>query len=75
MTLDRLPRGKMARVTNVFGGKGIRRNLAQLGIYPGSIIKVTGSGVWRGPILIEAAGSSVALGRGLARRIEVEMLE
>jgi ferrous iron transport protein A len=75
VTLDQLPRGKVARVTDVFGGRGMRRNLAQLGIYPGSIIKISGEGVWRGPILVEAAGSRVALGRGIARRIYIETVE
>jgi len=61
-------------VVNVAGGRGVRQRLAQLGIYPGSIITVYNLGNWRGPLLVEVAGSRIALGRGMARKIEVQPL-
>ncbi len=74
MTLAQLDSGKTARVIGVDGGWGLRRNLEQMGIHPGDVISVAGTGAFRGPILIEVNGSRVALGRGVAHRIRVEPL-
>ncbi len=74
MTLAQLGSGATARVVGVDGGWGLRRNLEQMGIHPGDVISVAGTGAFRGPILIEVNGSRVALGRGVAHRIRVEPL-
>ncbi len=74
MTLAQLGSGQSARVLDVEGGWGLRRNLEQLGIHPGDVVSVAGTGAFRGPILIEVNGSRVALGRGVAGRIRVEPL-
>ena len=74
MTLGMLSGGGRFRVISISGGRGVRQRLAQLGIYPGSIITVYNLGNWRGPLLVEVAGSRIALGRGMARRIEVQPL-
>lgn len=74
MTLEALSSGGRFQVVNVFGGRGVRQRLAQLGIYPGSIITVYNVSGWRGPLLLEVSGSRLALGRGMARRIEVRPL-
>jgi len=72
MTLDQLKMGKQARVIAVCGGRGLCRHLEQMGIHPGDIISLAGEGPFRGPLLIEAQGSRIALGRGVARRVIVE---
>jgi len=74
MTLDHLQRDRKARIVAIQGGRGLRHNLEQMGIHPGDLISVAGSGVFRGPILVEIHGSRVALGRGVAQRILVEPL-
>lgn len=73
MTLEMLRAGRV-QVIGITGGRGVRQRLAQLGIYPGSIITVCNRGGWRGPLLVEVGGSRIALGRGMARRIEVQPL-
>lgn len=74
MTLAQLDSGESARVVGIDGGWGLRRHLEQLGIHPGDVISVAGTGAFHGPILIEVHGSRVALGRGVAYRIRVEPL-
>jgi ferrous iron transport protein A len=72
MTLDQLSMGANARVVNFVGGPGLYRNLSQMGIHPGDTIVVSGSGAFRGPLLVEIHGIRIALGRGVARRIVVQ---
>jgi len=74
MTLDQLSTGANARVLNFVGGAGLYRNLSQMGIHPGDTIVVSGSGAFRGPLLVEIHGIRIALGRGVARRIVVQPL-
>ncbi len=72
MTLDQLSIGANARVVDFVGGPGLYRKLSQMGIHPGDTIVVSGSGAFRGPILVEIHGIRIALGRGVARRILIE---
>ena len=58
----------------VLGGKGIRQHLSTHGIHAGDIVLVKRSSAWGGPILIEVHGSEVALGSGVASRVQVEEL-
>ena len=70
-TLDRLEMGAVATVVAIHGGFGMARNLRRMGVHPGDTVRVVGSGAFRGPILVEVHGCRLALGRGVARRIEV----
>jgi len=72
MTLDQLSIGANARVVDFVGGPGLYRKLSQMGIHPGDTIVVSGSGAFRGPLLVEIHGIRIALGRGVARRILIE---
>jgi Fe2+ transport system protein FeoA len=48
MTLDQLQLGKRARVIGVHGGRGLRRNLTQMGVHPGDIVYLTQGGcLWK----------------------------
>ncbi len=71
MTLDQLDTGTNARVISIAGGRGLYRNLSQMGIHPGDTIVVSGTGAFRGPLLVDIHGIRIALGRGVARRIVV----
>ncbi|MCK4240967.1 MAG: ferrous iron transport protein A [Candidatus Atribacteria bacterium] len=75
VTLDSIRKGQKAKVINISGGWGIRQRLGGLGIHPGDKIILKKSAIIRGPILIEVHGNQVALGRGVARRIIVEVEE
>ncbi len=72
LTVADIPEGVSVRVVDIIGGWGIRQRLSQLGIYPGDIIRIVRSGAFGGPIYIEVNGNGVAIGRGVARHIEVE---
>jgi ferrous iron transport protein A len=73
ITLDSIGENKKAKVVSISGGWGLRQRLGCLGIHPGDIIIVKRSAIMRGPILISVHGNQVALGRGVARKITVEV--
>ncbi|MEX2690157.1 MAG: ferrous iron transport protein A [Candidatus Njordarchaeum guaymaensis] len=64
--------GETLRIVSIRGGRGIMRRLADLGLVPGSIVKIIKS-VGRGPILLEVKGSRIALGRGVCMKVFVEV--
>ena len=75
ITLDLIKESQKVKVIDIYGGWGIRQRLGCLGIHPGDIITVRKSAIMRGPILISIHGNQVALGRGIAKKILVEVIE
>lgn len=71
--LASLAPGQVGRVVAVHGGHGVALRLRRLGLRPGAVVRTVGRGPWRGPVLVEVGGYRVALGRGLARRILVQV--
>jgi ferrous iron transport protein A len=70
-----LSRNKKARITMIHGGHGLQNRLNSLGIRNGKEIKVVSKQPFRGPITVEISGCQMTLGRGMARKIMVEVLE
>jgi ferrous iron transport protein A len=63
--------GEVVRVMSL-GGRGLSRKLLDMGVYPDDRVRVLRSAPLGGPLLIEIAGRELAIGRGIAARIEVE---
>ena len=72
MILSDLAHSDSARVTSIEGGMGLRQQLALRGIAEGCILKMISSS--RGPVIVEVKGSTIALGRRMARKIRVARL-
>ena len=71
MSLEQLPVGATARVKQLEGGFGFQQHIQELGLEIGQVLrKVRHTGT--GPILIEFTSQTVAVGRGIARRIIVD---
>ena len=64
--------GKNVRIVSYTGGRGVVSKLRQLSLMPGDCVQVIKKAPLRGPVLIESQGRSVALGRGIAARVQVE---
>ncbi len=75
ITLDSIGENQKAKVVSISGGWGIRQRLSCLGIHPGDMMTVEKSAIMRGPILINDHGNQIALGRGVARKVTVEVEE
>jgi ferrous iron transport protein A len=72
MQLLQVEAGKLVRVKNFTGGAGMEHKLRQLGLLPGDTARVLRYAPLGGPVLIEVGGRSIALGRGIASKVEVE---
>lgn len=73
VTLDRMKKGTRGRVVDVIGGHGAVGKLSAQGIVAGMVVEKTGE-LRGGPVLIKVGGAQVALGRGLAKRVLVEVI-
>lgn len=54
-------------------GRGFEKRLMDMGLTPGTKVTVVKSAPFRGPLEILVRGSRLALGRGMAERILVEI--
>lgn len=66
------PDGAMGTVIDVAGGRGRIRKLLELGIVPGVRIVVIKNPPY-GPIIVKARGYNLAIGRGLAESVLIEI--
>jgi len=55
------------------GGWGFKKRLMDMGLTPGTRVTVVKSAPFRGPLEVSVRGSRLALGRGMAERVFVEI--
>lgn len=72
LSLVFIEEGMRARIVDLFGGRGLARRLMEMGLSPGSEVRVIRNSF--GPMIVEVRGVRLALGRGLASKILVEPL-
>lgn len=70
--LTELSEGKKGIVVKALGGFGLVRRLTEMGLTPGTEIKLLRKGVFGGPVEIEVRGVALILGRGVASRVLVK---
>jgi ferrous iron transport protein A len=71
--LERLPKGARARILEVDGGIGVVRKLDGIGLRAGKEVRKVSSQLMAGPVTVLVDGRQVAMGRGIARRVRVEV--
>lgn len=69
--LIELNEGERGKVISIEGGKMSTKRLADLGLNPGTEIRLIRKALFSGPVQIEINGSKLVLGQGLASRIIV----
>ena len=72
-SLTDMKEGQTGVIISVLGGRIAAKRLADMGLTPGTEIRVIRRTLFKGPVQIEVRGSGLVLGRGLASRIMVEM--
>ena len=72
MALDSVASKRQVRVMLIDGGHRVRAHLNTLGIHIGDWLTVIERAPFRGPVLVEANGTRLALGRGIASKIQVD---
>ncbi|MBN2764526.1 MAG: ferrous iron transport protein A [Bacteroidales bacterium] len=65
--------GQTGIIVSVAGGKGATKRLADLGLSPGTEIKVIRKALFSGPVKVLVRGSRIVIGRGLALKIIVAL--
>ena len=73
MALDTVGVKKQVRVIVIEGGHRVRAHLNTLGIHVGDWLTVVERAPFRGPVLVEINGTRLALGRGVASKVQVEI--
>jgi len=73
MNLLVAPKNKLVRIMAYRGGKRVEYKLRQLGLSPGREVKILRYAPMGGPVMLEVDGRTVAIGRGIAERVEVEV--
>ena len=73
--LPQISTNKKARITNIQGGHVFQKRLCTMGIRENQEIKVISRQPFHGPLTVEICGSQMTLGRGMAQKILVEMIE
>jgi len=71
--LSYLKPGEGGRVAFMRGGRQSCQRLADMGLTPGAYVKVVNAAPFRGPVRVEVRGTSLALGRGLASQVFVQV--
>lgn len=74
MDLLSAKKGQWVRVKMIREGGGVSSKLQSLGLLPGDTLRIVREAPFGGPILVEVNGREIALGRGIAQKIEVEEL-
>jgi ferrous iron transport protein A len=73
LTLAEMRTGQTGTVVGILGGPGLIRRLDALGIRPGKKVTKVSSTLFRGPVILRADNTQVAVGFGMASRIAVEL--
>jgi len=72
VTLAELGSGAAGRIVGFGQGKGLRKKFTTRGIRIGSTVRVVARQP-RGPIVIESGGFQLTVGRGMARKVMVDV--
>ena len=74
MPLSMASPGKEVKLIAIRGGQRVRKRLADLGLTPGTVLRVVQADAW-GPLIVAFKDDArLALGRGMAHKIMVEPL-
>jgi len=74
MPLSMAAPGETVQVVEVVAGRGLNRRLIDMGLVPGTEVKVINS-QGAGAVIVEVKGTRLALGHGMAHKIRVSKNE
>ena len=73
--LTDIQQGSIVRVVKVEAGQDAKTRLNHLGITPNVILKLECSAPFHGPVCLKVRGTQLCVGRGLAEKVLVEMVD
>jgi len=72
LPLTSLEENKTGKVVFVHGGKGIVKRLCEMGLTPGTPVRLLRAAPMNGPVEVRVRGCDIAIGRGIAEKIFVD---
>ncbi len=75
MTINDMQIGQSARILKLSRGPRSVRKLFEMGLVPGTRVKLVSKHPFRGPLVLQVANTHIALGRKMANSVEVEIQE
>ncbi|MBI5573247.1 MAG: FeoA domain-containing protein [Elusimicrobia bacterium] len=73
ISLLNLEKNKTAKIIEIEGGPGFHKKLESLGLRLGVKIKKLSSSIFGGPVVIRVGRTNIAIGKGMANKITVEI--
>ncbi|MEM2756753.1 MAG: FeoA domain-containing protein [Candidatus Bathyarchaeia archaeon] len=70
--LSTLSEGERGKIVYIYGGRGLVRRLADMGLTPGIEVVVLRRTFLNGPVEITVRGTNLALGYGVAKRVFIK---
>lgn len=74
LSLDQISARQNAMISHIDGGWSVRQRLNQLGLHVGDVVQVKRGCTFGGPILINNKNYDIGIGRGMAQKIKVKLL-
>lgn len=71
--LSNLKPGEEGKVKFIRGGRQSSRRIQDMGLTPGTYLKMVNAAPFKGPVEVEVRGTSLALGRSLASQVYIEV--
>jgi ferrous iron transport protein A len=73
LSLAMIAAGEEVKLVNIIGGSVLRKRLADLGLNTGMALRVIQADP-QGPMILGVKDSRIALGRGMAQKVIVEII-
>ncbi|HIH98397.1 MAG TPA: ferrous iron transport protein A [Thermoplasmata archaeon] len=73
ITLANLGPRQKGTIIQIIGGRGMQSHLRTIGVREGKLVRIVTKQPARGPIVLEIDGNRIAMGRGMAMRVLVEI--
>jgi len=70
--LTQAKQGQEVKIKSIQGGAGIKSRLEAMGIRAGTKIKKISSQFMKGPVIIQVGNTQLAIGHGMAFKINIE---
>ncbi len=74
MYLQDMKTGQSGIVIKINKGHAAERRLFEMGLVPGTKVQVLSRHPFKGPLLLQVGHSRLALGQGIAKIVEVELI-
>lgn len=72
--LTQLSRRETGIIKRLEGGAEFQRKISDLGVRVGKRVKIISSQPFRGPLVIKISSMTIAIGRGMASKIIVDVI-